>query len=129
MSHDELKKLLTSQYRFFAEPFEVGVRARFKCEYCDKDLLASVDVYEYHWEQDHVIPDSSGGASEFENFAFSCRTCNQLKDDWNPAATAPPDAKRADLVRVARGYVQAVRAERLVELAEVRRLIQAKMAL
>ena len=129
MSHDELKKLLTSQYRFGAEFFEVGVRARFKCEYCDKDLLVSVDVYEFHWEREHVVPSARGGADEFENLAFSCRTCNQLKRDWNPAEAAPADAIRDDLVRIARDYIQALRAERQTELAEVRRLIQAEIAL
>ena len=35
---------------------EVCERAGYKCEYCDKDILASVDNY-LSWELDHIIPD------------------------------------------------------------------------
>lgn len=54
---------------------EMGLAAEFRCEYCDKDLLESVDAYK-DWQIDHIDPRSKGGPTTRENSALSCRQCN-----------------------------------------------------
>ncbi len=126
---EDVKSRLVSQYRFSPEMVEIAWRARFKCEYCSADLLESVDNYEYNWEREHVVPTDANGPDEFENWALSCRRCNQLKGKWNPAAVTGAGANRDELVAAARRYVQSVRATRQQKLAEVRALVTAHLAL
>jgi hypothetical protein len=48
------------------------------CYYC-KD-----PVDEYSRTVDHLIPESRGGIKANKNKVYSCRDCNQLKDDMTP---------------------------------------------
>jgi len=43
------------------------------CVYCDDDLSSS----EIH--MDHVIPESQGGATDYNNLQVTCRKCNLAK--------------------------------------------------
>ena len=43
------------------------------CVYCDDDLSNS----EIH--MDHVIPESQGGATDYNNLQVTCRKCNLAK--------------------------------------------------
>lgn len=43
------------------------------CVYCDEDLSAA----EIH--MDHVIPESQGGATTYNNLQVTCRKCNLAK--------------------------------------------------
>ena len=45
-------------------------RARYRCEYCDKDLMKSPDAY-LAWQADHIIP---GGKTTLENIALRAYT-------------------------------------------------------
>ena len=42
---------------------DCAIRANFRCEYCGRDLLASLDDYKA-WAQDHVVPRTDGGGGE-----------------------------------------------------------------
>ena len=43
------------------------------CVYCDEDLSAA----EIH--MDHVIPESRGGTTDYNNLQVTCRKCNLAK--------------------------------------------------
>ena len=85
---------------------EGGERAGYKCEYCDKDMLASVDHY-LSWQLDPIIPESAGGDHTLENVALSCRECTvRFKGSWNPAYVAGEDASREQLILAVRENVE-----------------------
>lgn len=46
-----------------------------RCEYC---LIDERDTY-FGCQVDHVISEKHGGATEFDNLAFACTTCNRFK--------------------------------------------------
>jgi hypothetical protein len=122
----ELRHLLVARYHFGVDMVDIAWRAGFRCEYCDKDMLGSVDAYHWNWEREHVVPTTHGGADVLENWALACRTCNQIKGAWDPRTDAGEDGSRDTLVAAARAFVQASRAERARDLDEVRRLISAE---
>ncbi len=124
---DDLRRLLVSRYRFGSNMVDIAWRAHFKCEYCDKDLLGSVDTYEWHWEREHVVPTKHGGEDALHNWALACRTCNQFKGVWDPRSDAVDPLDRDALVASARAYIQRRRAERGAELDIVRGLIYAEL--
>jgi len=47
-----------AKYGFDKTNVELAIRADFKCEYCEKDMLANIDNYKL-WQVDHIIPKSS----------------------------------------------------------------------
>ena len=55
----------------------------FKCEYCGRDLLASIEDYDA-WQLDHVVPTSKEGPDSFENLALCCKACNFMKLRYTP---------------------------------------------
>lgn len=57
----------------------VFARDRGKCQYCGRKLPASELTYE------HVIPQSRGGKTVWENVVMACIPCNQAKADRTPA--------------------------------------------
>jgi 5-methylcytosine-specific restriction endonuclease McrA len=102
---------------------ERAVRSNFKCEYCDKDLLASVENFK-EWQEDHIIPLSSGGKDEDSNIAVSCRTCNvNVKSRWNPLDVGPDSQSREDLIEVVREYVTKKRTDLLDEVSTFRKIV------
>lgn len=54
------------------------------CAYCGRTLLATTNLTELGATRDHVIPRSRGRAPMGEPTVWSCRLCNQLKDDMLP---------------------------------------------
>ena len=86
-------------------------RAGYKCEYCDKDMLASLDDY-LSMQNDHIIPRKANGEDHINNYALSCPTCNmRLKRGWNPADDAREGASRNELIQKAKEYVSKERSE------------------
>ena len=84
---------------------EVCERAGYKCEYCDKDMLASMNDY-LSMQNDHIIPQKANGIEDIKNYALSCPTCNmRLKRGWNPADEVGEGARREELIQAARMYV------------------------
>jgi hypothetical protein len=102
---------------------DCGIRASFRCEYCDRDLLASLDDYKA-WAQDHIVPRKRGGGDGIENLAASCHPCNSAyKKDWDPRAVVGAGAGRHELILAAREFVAAKRAAELGVLDRVRELV------
>lgn len=99
-----------------------GVRANFRCEYCDRDLLASVNDYK-EWQEDHIVPVSSGGKDEDENVAIACRTCNfNVKGKWDPRSVCGGNATRQELVDAVRRYVAQRRTKFLEDVLLFRKI-------
>ncbi len=91
-----------------------GLRASFRCEYCDRDLLASLENYKM-WEEDHIVPISAGGSNDDLNIAITCRLCNyHTKRNWNPQTVCGPSATREELIAAVRAYVR----DRMQHLSE-----------
>jgi len=53
--------------------FNVGLRDRFECQYCNQDLTIKTVT------MDHVVPISKGGKTEWENIVAACMPCNSKK--------------------------------------------------
>lgn len=108
----------------------VGIRAKFKCEYCGKDLLKNIFNYK-EWQIDHIIPLASGGQDDLENIALSCRFCNVvLKRRWNikkdTTIKLPPRPNRIDLIKAVAKHLKQVKKEKEKELDILRNIINAE---
>ena len=102
---------------------EAVERARYKCEYCDKDMLASVDNY-LSWQLDRIVPESAGGDHTLENVALSCRECAvRFKGPWNPAYVAGEDASREELILAVRKNVEKKRSSWVFCLSRSREIV------
>jgi len=80
MKKEELAAAIRRELRWGPVNTDAGLRAGFKCEYCGKELLASVRAY-YGWEIDHIVP---GAGDDLDNIALACRTCNHVKHMYEP---------------------------------------------
>ena len=107
-----------------AEWAEVCERAGYKCEYCDKDMLASLDNY-LSMEKDHIIPKSAQGREIVDNYALSCSTCNgsRLKGTWNPADEAGEGASRDELIQAVRRELKKRRDRKYEEYLDYQEIV------
>ena len=126
MTRDDLIAELRS-LGWSEEAFEIGLRARFQCEYCDRDLLASLDDYDA-WQVDHIVPASREGASHISNYALSCKTCNFLKRHSLPVESIDPVADRKHAIAVIRAFVQVRRDVKNERVRKIRELIHGAAA-
>jgi 5-methylcytosine-specific restriction endonuclease McrA len=79
--------------------FNVFLRDRFHCQYCNKPFAAKELTFE------HVVPKSKGGETSWTNIVAACEPCNTEKDnrtDMQPI--------RAPFVPTARELMAAKRA-------------------
>ena len=99
-------------------------RAGHKCEYCDFDLLASVDALKL-MEVDHIVPLSKGGdPTDPENLAIACRHCNfYLKRNWDPRTADGEPASRTELIAAVKRYVTGLRGKRIEYLDQIREIV------
>lgn len=124
---DEIAALLVARYGWSHETLALWIRARFKCEYCGRDLLASVDDYYYNEQQDHIVPKSKGGWEGADNLAIACKTCNFLKRDWDPRSSEPARPPR-EYIDAVKKHLLARRREKGRELDETRALVSQLLA-
>src|SRR5579875_2972972 len=111
--------------KFDAEHARLAERARYCCEYCDREMLKSVEDYKL-WQKDHIVPICAGGTEDFDNLAIACRHCNwDFKRDWDPrkAEGLPAVPRRDDLIKAAQGYIKRKKAEALLDLERVREIV------
>ena len=92
----------------------VALRAQRRCEYC----RAPEDMFNFHFEIDHIIPVAPGGANGLDNMALACPACNLYKSnalvgfDTNTQADVPLFHPRRDIwndhfhVRAQNGQVE-----------------------
>jgi 5-methylcytosine-specific restriction endonuclease McrA len=100
------------------EALTLGRRANFACEYCDRDLLASIEAY-HAWTVDHIHPTTKGGPDTLENKALACRLCNAVKR--HTVLELPENLDRAGRVkRYREEIVEPRRAAKEAQLQAVR---------
>ena len=105
---------------------DIAVRANFRCEYCDRDLLSSVDAYK-EWQHDNIIPqrvDNEEDKDRLSNMALSCRTCNvNFKGKWDQSHGLGENPSREELIQVSRKYVARKRTEAFAEVLKARQIV------
>jgi 5-methylcytosine-specific restriction endonuclease McrA len=62
----------------------IFLRDHYRCQYCDKQLTGS-DL-----TLDHVLPESRGGATSWDNLVACCKSCNRRKANMLPEECNPP---------------------------------------
>ncbi len=117
MTFEDVARALESSLQWNLETARLGARAGFRCEYCGKDLHASVDAYD-SWQVDHIVPSSKDGDGHFDNLAVACKTCNFMKRNRTPDGETR-SARIADAAK----YIQLARARKLQEIADVRSVV------
>ena len=55
----------------------VALRAQRRCEYC----RAPEDIFNFHFEIDHIVPVALGGTNDPDNLALACPACNLYKSN------------------------------------------------
>lgn len=103
---------------------EVWVRAKFRCEYCNKALSESSDEYFYGAHVDHVVP---GAGNALTNLALACRACNFIKRKQTFAASEfPPTTAegRTEIIKKASEYITGIRARNTERLKKQLPLLQ-----
>jgi 5-methylcytosine-specific restriction endonuclease McrA len=105
----------------------LGERAGFRCEYCGRDLLSSVNDYK-EWQEDHIVPKSKGGDNDdLNNLAVSCRTCNvNWKGKWDPRTVCRENASRDELIEAIRNYVFQQKTKAMENLIVFRKIAHGK---
>ena len=122
MEHNIIEKLVATG-KWSESAARRGLRSKFKCEYCDRDLLASVDDYK-EWQEDHIIPVSSGGEDTDDNIVISCRTCNvNVKSKWDPRIVCGQNPSREELILAVREYVANRREKYLSDVTQFREIV------
>jgi hypothetical protein len=118
---DIVRRLLKNGW---SEPqARLGYNAQFKCEYCDKDFLASVENYK-EWTRDHIVPLWVGGSDDPSNIAAVCRTCNYcIKNKWDPRTMCGTAASRQQLIAACREYISDERTRILAEVLTYRQIV------
>lgn len=106
------------------EQAQLAVEFNFKCAYCDKNLISSVDNHR-EWQTDHIVPSYENGEDKLENYALSCRTCNTIKHIWNPlkAYIGKGVPSKRELIEISRSYVSTVRAKEKSDLDKYQEII------
>ncbi|MGU9938072.1 HNH endonuclease [Empedobacter brevis] len=122
----ETKELLIRIYRWSSEQIDLALRAKCKCEYCDKDMFESADNYKL-WEVDHIIPKSSQiegfDYNSFDNLAIACKQCNSsFKSKYNPVESIGSNKSREEYIQDIRSYIQEFRSDKEEELLEIKQL-------
>jgi 5-methylcytosine-specific restriction endonuclease McrA len=120
---NEITEKLVATGKWGERAVRIAARSDFKCAYCDRDLLASVDNYK-SWQEDHIVPLDSGGEDTEENLALSCRTCNvNIKGKWNPLTVCSDESTRNERIIAIRKYVAKKRALFLHDVAVFRCIV------
>ena len=120
---DSLPQRLAAAMGWPGWAIDIAVRANFRCEYCDRDLLASVDAYK-EWQHDHIVSQRVKEDNGPNNMALSCRTCNvSFKGKSDPSHDLPDNASREELVAAVRQYVARKRTAMFAEVVNVREVV------
>jgi hypothetical protein len=96
MTRDEVIAKLAKDWHY--QTIEIWRRARYKCEYCGKSLIANPDDYLFDAHLDHVVP---GEGNDLNNYALSCKACNYIKRAFDHRLAVGPNTRDALIARAA----------------------------
>lgn len=120
ISDDSRKKL--RELGWSDPAIDLGIDQKFKCIYCDRDLLASIEDYDV-WQFDHLIPISKGGPDNSENLVVACKLCNFVKRNFNVKEIAGENAPWEEYEMLARAFIVEKRREKAAKLTEVQKIL------
>ena len=124
---DDIKlQALTAElgrYRWSNEAVALGIKHDFRCVYCGRDFLLSIDDFDT-WQFDHVVPASKNGPDAIENKVIACKLCNFTKRNFDPSTLAGPNATLSELTQLAKDHVQSRRAENSQKLNEIKGILR-----
>jgi 5-methylcytosine-specific restriction endonuclease McrA len=125
MDDDALKalKVRMERYGWKEEAVILGIEQDFRCIYCGRDLLASIEDYDT-WQFDHIIPVSKSGPDATTNKAVACKLCNFVKCNFDVSKLAGPNAPIEDLKKLAAAHVQARREDKRKKLREIKAILK-----
>ncbi len=101
------------------EAVDLGKRQDFRCHYCHRDFLASIEDYDM-WQTDHLIPRSKQGLDAIENKLFACKLCNFVKRNFDPRSKASENATFEELAKIASEHVTKGRGEKQARLEKIK---------
>jgi CRISPR/Cas system Type II protein with McrA/HNH and RuvC-like nuclease domain len=104
------------------EAIDLGINQNFKCCYCGRDLLASIEDYDV-WQFDHIVPVSKNGADSTANKVIACKLCNFSKRNWNPQDVAGKEPSLEELQRFAKAHVTEQRQKKTAHLNKVKEVL------
>ena len=73
-----LKEFVPMERRPAFTRFNVFLRDRFTCQYCEQPFPAQELTF------DHIVPRSKGGRTTWDNVVTACQSCNLLKGNRLP---------------------------------------------
>jgi len=134
---DEVVNELITKYRFSQAAIDICLRAKFKCEYCDHDILELFEDFRFS-ANDHLLPQSKYEKliPAESNHVLACHACNMLKSRWDPnvnpdksllvalGATSLTFEERSELINRTTKYLLGVRREKKTEFEQYRRLLR-----
>lgn len=104
------------------EAVVLGLKQEFRCKYCKRDLLATIEDYDV-WQFDHVVPVSKQGADMMENKVVACKLCNFAKRSFDPRSNVDEHATAEQLLNAAENYVMQVREQKKERLQKVKDIL------
>ena len=108
------------KFDFSERQARAAIRCGFKCEYCGRFLLASIEDYDT-WQWDHIEPVSKGGEDEEANGAISCKLCNSMKRDYKPSRSLA-ELGRVAYIEEVKKYLAVPREKKREKLNSIRRI-------
>jgi len=125
MTDDELIaiKRELKQVDWSEEAVILGKEQGFRCWYCGRDLLASIEDYDV-WQFDHIIPTSKGGPDTIENKAIACKLCNFAKRDFDVEQVAGRIASKEELREYARPHIRQKLQDKREKLSKAKAILR-----
>ena len=122
MTEDEMIVALTKCIsKFGLATAKAAIRCNFKCEYCDRFLLGSIEDYDT-WQWDHLEPVTKGGSPGDEtNGAIACKHCNFMKGDFVPSQSLAEFGRERYIAEI-RAFLNTERQKKLEKLNAVRKI-------
>jgi hypothetical protein len=118
--HEIVVQLTKCISRFSPITARAAIRCNFKCEYCGRFLLASIEDYDT-WQWDHLKPIAKRGEDTEANGVIACKLCNFMKRDFVPSPS-PAQLGREEYIAEVRAFLKGERQKKLERLNAVRKI-------
>ena len=93
-----MSKITADQRKTFTYYRRTYVRDNYRCIYCGRDMLSSLDDW-LSLEIDHLLPTSKSGKDEENNRVTSCNVCNKLKSNFDPGNLPEDKDQQIEIMR------------------------------